>query len=72
MADILRFNLTLDELLDIKQLLTLLHADHHNPGAARHINEHFDCDREVEDAIYRIDHVIEHNTIPVRDVEPAS
>jgi hypothetical protein len=59
---VLRLNLTRDELLDIKRLLTLLHADWHNPGAAKHINEHFDCDREVEDAIYRIDHVLECNS----------
>jgi hypothetical protein len=58
----LRYNLTKDELLDIKRLLTLLHADWHNPGAAKHIAEHFDCDREVEDAIYRIDHVLECNS----------
>jgi hypothetical protein len=33
------------------------------PGAARHITDgRFECDREVEDAIYRIDHVIECNT----------
>lgn len=60
--EILRFNLTANELRDIKRLITLLHADRHNPGTARHINNgSFDCDREVEDAIYRIDHVLECN-----------
>lgn len=58
----MRYNLTREELLDIKRLLTLLHAEYHNPGAARHIaGTGFDCDSEVEDAIYRIDHVLECN-----------
>jgi hypothetical protein len=62
--DILKYNLTRNELLDIKRILTLLHANWHNPGAAKHITEgNFDCDRDVEDAIYRIDHVLECNPI---------
>lgn len=64
MTDLTNFNLTRDELLDIKRILTLLNADWHNPGAARHItNGSFDCDREVADAIYRIDHVLECNPV---------
>ena len=68
MTDILRFNLTRDELLDIKRLITLLHADWHNPGAARYITDGtFDCDHEVEDAIYRINHILECNSIDRHD-----
>jgi hypothetical protein len=63
--EMLRFNLTVDELLDIRRVITLLRAEWHNPGAARHITRSlsFDCDREVEDAIYRIDHVLECNAM---------
>ena len=52
--------LTEDELLDIKRTLTLLHAEIHNPGAARYIAQDVDLDALTEDAIYRIDHVLEN------------
>lgn len=50
----MRYNLTREELLDIKRLLTLLHAEYHNPGAARHIAGSFsDCEHRGRAAQHR-------------------
>lgn len=51
--------LTKDKLLDIKRTLMLLHAEMHNPGAARYIAQDVDLDALTDDAIYRIEHVLE-------------
>jgi hypothetical protein len=49
-----------DELKAIRRLLTMLHAEYHNPGAARHIDPQFDVEYEFVDAIRRLDHELQH------------
>jgi hypothetical protein len=49
-----------DELLDLKRTLTLLHAEMHNPGAARHIAQDVDLDKLTDEMVYMIDHAIEN------------
>ena len=54
-------SLTRDEILDLKRALTLLHAEIHNPGAARYyIAQDVDLDRLTDEMIYVLDHVLEN------------
>ena len=46
-----------DELLDLKRCLTLLHAELHNPGAARYIDQ-VDLDSLTDKMIYIINHCL--------------
>ncbi len=59
-----------DELLDLKRALTLLRAEMHNPGAARHqtvqidagryIAQDIELDRLTDEMVYLIDHALEN------------
>lgn len=65
----MQYNLTRDELLDMKRILILLHAEFHNPGATRYSNPKVNLDDLTDDAVYRIDHVLECNpnvAVPTR------
>jgi hypothetical protein len=53
-------SLTRDEILDLKRALTLLHAEMHNPGAARYIAQDVDLDQLTDEMIYVLDHVLEN------------
>jgi hypothetical protein len=45
-----------DKLQSIRRLLTMLHAEYHNPDVSRRIDPKFDVEYEFVVAIRRLDH----------------